>query len=414
MFYYYKYKNNVLFSLHEYRGFSNINEDIARNHAQPLFFLGKLPPSKSRMSFALSDPTMIYLQQENVNLLKYTKLERPLQSWVHEKILKHQVVYINTEYPNWEDALERSTPKKWNINIIALGDIGSTLLIGLRLLSNGAIGKIGLFDKNTVNLERWEFEINQTVPPFNYEGHPEVTIIKEENLTNCDMLVFCAAQGYGIDKKKNNTDVRMAQLEGNSQIISYYAKMLRNSEFKGLFAVLSDPVDLLCKKVYLDSNRDISGHLDYKGLAPEQIRGYGLGVMNARALYYSKKNPKLSHYAAEGRAYGPHGVGLVIADSIENYNEKLSEQLTESALNANMKMRGIGFKPYVAPALSSGAYSILATINGQWHYASTFLGGVFMGANNRLINGYTELEQLNLPENLLKRLRTSFANLEII
>lgn len=414
MFYYYKYNNKVLFSLHEYHGFTHINEEMAKNHDQPLFYLGKLLPSKSRMSFALTDPSMIYLKQEHVDLLKYTKSERPLQSWLQEKILKHQVVFVNTEFPNWEDALEIPNPKKWNINIIALGDIGSTLLIGLRLLSNGSIGKIGLYDKNTVNLKRWEFEINQTFPPFNYEGHPDVTIIKEDELTNCDMLVFCAAKGYGMDKHKNNADVRMAQLESNSQIISYYAKLLRNSNFKGIFAVMSDPVDLLCKKVFLDSNRDANGQLDYKGLAPEQIRGYGLGVMNARALYYSKKKSNLSHFATEGRAFGPHGVGLVIADSIVNYNEKLSEQLTELALNANMEMRGIGFKPYVAPALSSGAYSILATITGQWHYASTFLGGVFMGANNRLVNGYTELEQLDLPENLLKRLRTSFSNLEII
>lgn len=414
MFYYYKYKNNVLFSLHEHRGFTNINEDIAKKDGRTLYFLGKLPLSKSRMSFALTDPTMISLQQESVNLLKSTETDRPLVSWIYEKILRHQVVFINTEYPNWEDALDRSTPKKWRINLIALGDIGSTLLMGLRLLGSDSIERIGIYDKNTVNLKRWEFEINQVVPPFSYEGHPEVSIVKEEDLTDCDMLVFCAAKGYSIDSHKEHTDVRLAQLDGNSQIISYYAKKLRDSQFKGIFSILSDPVDLLCKKVFLDSNRDSNGHLDYKGLAPEQIRGYGLGVMNARALYYSKKHSEFYHYASEGRAFGPHGKGLIIADSIENYNDHLSKKLTDLTLNANMKMRAIGFKPYAAPALSSGVYSILATINNQWHYACTFLGGVFMGANTRLINGYIELEQLNLPDTLLKRLHTTFSNLEII
>lgn len=414
MFYYYKYNEKIFFSLHEHRGFSIINEEIAKQHSHVLFFLGSMPVSKSRMSFALTDPAMLHLKQESIDLLKSTELKNTLPTWIYKKILKHEVIYMNTEYPNWQDALERAVPKKWNINIIALGDIGSTLLMGLRMLGGDTINKIGIYDKNTVNLERWEFEINQTIPPFRYENHPEINIIKEHDLTNCDMLVFCAAKGYGMDEQKSGTDVRMAQLEGNSQIISYYAKKVRDAQFKGIFAVLSDPVDLLCKKVYLESNKDSNGNLDYKGLAPEQIRGYGLGVMNARALYYAKKNPKLNHYTLEGRAFGPHGVGLVIADSIENYDERLSEKLTELAVNANMEMRSIGFKPYVAPALSSGAYSILATLRGEWHYAATFLGGVYMGANNRLINGYTELEQLNLPENLLKRLRTSFLNLEVI
>ena len=73
--------------------------------------------------------------------------------------------------------------------------------------------------------------------------------------------------------------------------------------------------------------------------------------MNARASYYASQNKDYSHYLKEGRAFGPHGEGLIIADSIENYNEEISNYLTDKTKKANLEVRSIGFKPYVAPAL---------------------------------------------------------------
>ncbi len=412
MFYYYKYKDKVLFSLKEYRGFVSINEEMAKEHGDTMYFLGKLPPMKSRMSFTLSDSDMFYLEKESLDLLNSPDVKKPVMSWLSERINNRQIVYINTEYEHWKCALEKAPPKKWKIHIIALGDIGSTLLTGLRVLGSEHIDEIGIYDRKMNNVKRWEFEMNQTMPPFKYQFLPEVKLINENRLMTCDILIFCAAKGYVLDN--TISDVRMAQFQQNSNIISTYAKKARSAGFKGIFAILSDPVDLLCKKVLLESNYTSDGCLDCKGLAPEQIRGFGLGVMNSRAVYYAKKFTKFRHYIEEGRAFGPHGSGLVIADSIEHYNDDLSIELTDLAVKANLKMRELGFKPYVAPALSSGTYSILAMISGQWHYSSTFLGGVYMGSNNRLVNGYTELERLMLPDKLMKRLRTSYDGLSIL
>lgn len=63
--------------------------------------------------------------------------------------------------------------------------------------------------------------------------------------------------------------------------------MARDKDFKGVFAVVSDPVDLLCKAVYDISNKNDMGAFDYDGLLPEQIEGFGLGVMYARAKYFA-------------------------------------------------------------------------------------------------------------------------------
>ena len=81
------------------------------------------------------------------------------------------------------------------------------------------------------------------------------------------------------------TDVRMAQFKSNSEIIGEYSKLARERNFQGIFAVVSDPVDLLCKVAFLESNKDNEGNMDFKGLSSDQIIGYGLGVMNGRACF---------------------------------------------------------------------------------------------------------------------------------
>ncbi len=168
----------------------------------------------------------------------------------------------------------------------------------------------------------------------------------------------------------------------------------------------------MCKVAFIESNKGEAGELDFKGLAPEQIRGYGLGVMNARACYYAIQDENTKHYVTEGRAFGPHGEGLIIADSIKDYNSEISEALTHRTKTANLEVRGTGFKPYVAPALSSGALPIIATINYKWHYSTTFIGGTFMGCRNRMIHGCTELETLDIPEDLFKKLLSTYELLD--
>ncbi|MGN1231535.1 MAG: lactate dehydrogenase, partial [Anaerotignum sp.] len=209
-------------------------------------------------------------------------------------------------------------------------------------------------------------------------------------------------------------DVRMAQFEANRGIISLFAKKARAAQFAGLFAVVSDPVDPLCKTAFLSSNEGEEGKFDGKGLRPEQVQGYGLGVMNARAAYYAKQDARFSSFLTEGRAFGPHGEDLVIANSISAYDDALSKELSRLAVEANLRTRELGFKPYVAPAISSAALSILLTLRGEWHYSSNFLGGVYMGCKNRTTEYGLEMEALPLPEALFRRIERAYQNLEAI
>lgn len=299
---------------------------------------------------------------------------------------------------------------KKRVHILGLGDVGGTLLTGLKLLGGDSVSKIGVCGSTA---KRYEIEMNQISYPWNYDCMPEVEMISREELFNCDVFVFCASKAVpavGTDIE----DVRMVQFEANRDIIKEYAVMARNKNFKGLFAVLSDPVDPLCKVVYLESNRDESGFQDQNGLHPDQIRGYGLGVMNSRAAYYAQRDVRFRSFLTEGRAFGPHGKDLVIANSVEDYNDELSKELTGLTVESNLRTRELGYKPYIAPALSSGALSLLLTMKGEWHYSSTYLGGVFLGAKNRVTESGTELESLPLPEALYRRIEHAYRELEKI
>lgn len=290
--------------------------------------------------------------------------------------------------------------KKAKVNILALGDVGGTVLLGLKLLGGDIIETIGIYDLDEDRMRRYEREINQICFP---DGRimPRVEIRKEDSLFDCDMFVFCASKG--VPPVGVQGDVRMAQFKANSELVSIYAGKAVRHRFNGIFAVVSDPVDPLCKAALC------------KGLKAEQIQGYGLGVMNGRASYFAQKDSRFSMYIKEGRAFGPHGEDLVIANSIENYDSGLSDELTRLTVNSNMEIRADGFKPYIAPAISSGAVSIAETLRGGWNYSSVYLGyeseGAFFGCRNRRTEAGIELENLSICNELFDRIKNSYENL---
>ena len=294
--------------------------------------------------------------------------------------------------------------KGFRVNILALGDVGATLLMGLKILGGGLIERIGIYDVNRDVMSRYEIEMNQIGWPFGEKKLPEVICLDREDLFDCDMFVFCASKA--VPPIGAAGDVRMMQLEANSRIVAEYGRMAGEKNFKGIFAVVSDPVDPLCKAALMAS-----------GLEPGQVRGYGLGVMNKRAEYYARGDRRFESYLTEGRAFGPHGGDLVIANSIDNYDDEISHRLTELTVSANLKVRELGFKPYIAPALSSGAISLILTLHGEWNYSSVYLGkgteGAFLGIRNRIDfnSGRVLVEDLPLPEKLYERIEKAYRNL---
>lgn len=404
---YYKIKGKIVLSKIPRDSYEIISEDEAKNTRVIIYSLTNMNPRKSRRSFSVTHPSLLFLEKEGLELLKYPKDKNDiLPFWLIEKIKNREVTCINATYPNWDKVLELSLPKKWRINIIGLGDVGGNLAAGLRLMGGDYVSEIGIYDIDLNKVKRWLYECGQILSPLNEAVHPKVYCLNEANLFNCDMFVFCLS--VGVPEVGNEPeDVRIAQFEGNAKILAYYSKLARKHKYSGLFVVMSDPVDLLCNIAFKASNMDKNLLMNFKGLAPEQIRGYGLGVMHGRAAFFAQES-NANYYLNEGRCFGPHGEGVVVADSIENYNENVSDYLTLKTKNANLDVRSFGYKPYIAPAFSSGVLSFIETIKGNYHYSSTFMGGVFMGSRNKLLPSGTELETYKFPYKLYESLEKTY------
>ncbi len=268
------------------------------------------------------------------------------------------------------EALSLPSPLKasgFKVNIIALGDVGATLLLGLKLLGGGLIDSIGIYDMNPAAASRYEMEMNQMGWPLETCGQggalPDVKIISEVDLFDCDMIVFCASKSIPAVCQDQGGDVRMAQFDANRKIAAHYGHLAAEASFQRH----------LRRRV---RSRGSPVQRSSSLFRPLCRTGQGLRSWSheQESQYFAAKDPSFRAYIREGRAYGPHGSDLVIANSIENYDDDISLRLTKLTVEANLKMRSIGFKPYMAPAISSGAISLILTLKGEWNYSSVYLG----------------------------------------
>lgn len=409
MYHYYTYDGRTLCSA----GALPYPEISALPETGEVLWVFHRPPLSGRDTFPVTDPAQL-TEREGVASLCAAPGPEGLPRELTNAIRTGRVRAVNLAHPRFEElTAPLPRPEKVRVNLLALGDVGSTLLMGLRLMGGDVISSIGICDLREGVAQRWEFELNQIQLPGPYDVLPPVEIVSPEQLFDGDVFLFCASR-FVPDTAVKTGDVRMAQYRLNRELAALYAQKARQARYRGLFCVVSDPVDPLCRAVLTESNRAPSGEMDYQGLFSHQVRGFGLGVMNARAAYYARKDPRFASFLTEGRSFGPHGEDLVIANSIRHYDDALSRRLTEQAVRANLRMRELGFKPYIAPALSSGALSLLLCLRGRWHCSSTYLDGVFMGARNRVLPTGTELERLPLPQALQDRLQTTMDRLRAI
>lgn len=409
MYHYYTYDGRTLCSA----GALPYPEISALPETGEVLWVFHRPPLSGRDTFPVTDPAQL-TEREGVASLCAAPGPEGLPRELTDAIRAGRVRAVNLAHPRFEElTAPLPRPEKVRVNLLALGDVGSTLLMGLRLMGGDVISSIGICDLREGVAQRWEFELNQIQLPGPYDALPPVEIVSPEQLFDGDVFLFCASR-FVPDTAVKTGDVRMAQYRLNRELAALYAQKARQARYRGLFCVVSDPVDPLCRAVLTESNRAPSGEMDYQGLFSHQVRGFGLGVMNARAAYYARQDPRFASFLTDGRTFGPHGEDLVVANSIDRYDDGLSRLLTERTVHANLQMREMGFKPYVAPALSSGALSLLLCLRGQWHCSSTYLGGVFMGARNRVTAAGTELERLPLPRQLQDRLQTTMDRLRAI
>lgn len=381
---------------------------IALGDVEASLYIGWARGTNSRLCYKPSCVATLF-EPESVGQLWLKEQETEGLEMTQKLIGQGRLTLVNTDHQDYEAWLNErpSSPdplKLKTINILGLGDVGSTMALALCLYGKGVVGEIGLYDISPERQQRWEMELNQISEPL-VDGLPKVRMIQASELFNCDLFAFTASVGVPPLSVKSG-DVRAVQFDGNAKLLDKFVQMAVEQDFKGLFTVVSDPVDQLCRFAF-KANRKHSEALGKKGLSPERIRGFGLGVMNGRAQYFAKQLGV--SYGANGRVFGPHGQGLVVANdhSPALYDEALSEVLTEKTITANLAMRELGHKPYVAPAVASGAIAIVKTLSADWHYSCVSFNGFYYGCLNKWVQGEVVLEALRLPETLINRIVAS-------
>ncbi len=313
---------------------------------------------------------------------------------------QQQVVnFVSEASRSWYRALK----PPYRLAIIGLGDVGRTLAVGLKLLAPAVLSEIGIYDLDTSRVAALEMELNQI-----YDGdiNDIPAVIKDDKtLFDSDVVVFTASKSVPT-VGANIADVRLHQLKGNAIILESYIEQAVACHYNGMFCIMSDPVDLLCK-VALEKARA----LDSKLLTPVKIRGFGLGVMYARARYYAG-DMQLSYFDSQAMVFGPHGTGLVVVDNYSDVNLAVSKVLAEKAVKANLEVRGHGQKPYIAPALSSGALSIIAMLEGRWQHSAVYFDRVFCGVKNRMTTRGIELKTMPYHQRVAQWLNSTLSQLE--
>lgn len=377
----------------------------------PLVLLVNRDPMVSRGIYAISEPEE-YSEPENLScLLPCTGKSAALPAQLCSLIKTHGAAVLNTAFSNAFPVLDAFLHRKkegLKITLVGLGDVGGTVLTGLKLLGT-EISEISVFDPYVPMCARYEMELNQVLPDIDGRIMPKITVCSEDRLFDCDVFIFTASRGVPA-LNSSVKDVRMAQYEANREMLRSYAKAAREANFRGIFCQVSDPVDHLARSVFLSSNQAQDGSYDFSGLLPEQVQGFGLGVMAARAAYWAEKD---GIDFSSGRVYGPHGEGLIVANRCdEGYESAISEQLTAQTREANLRVRELGFKPYIAPGLSSAAISILRMLRGQVHYGAVPIGGTYFGCRNYFSeNGLSILREPISPA-LFSRISETYTKLK--
>ncbi|MBE6945478.1 MAG: lactate dehydrogenase [Ruminococcaceae bacterium] len=321
---------------------------------------------------------------------------------------RHGALVLNSNHPQCWEALKTPVllPQSGlRVTLVGLGDVGATALLALVLLGQ-EIEEIQIYDRNEALCQRYALEMNQLLSP---DGRvfPRVRVCREDELFACHLFLFAATGG--VPPLGSAGDVRMLQYGVNRELVANYARKARNAQFRGLFCQISDPVDQLCRVAFLESNKDSQGKPDYLGLLPERILGFGLGVMAARAKFCAGEMG-LSRETL--RVYGPHGEGLICANAPgEDYDEEVSRKLTEATKTMNLRVRELGFKPYIAPGVSSAAVSVLRMVRRERFLAAVELDGAYFGCGGRWGRWGVEVEREVLHPGLMERIRRGYGDL---
>ncbi len=271
------------------------------------------------------------------------------------------------------------------VGITGLGRVGGLAAAALSTIASpqSRISTLLIHDSDAANLERWRLELGSVAAWGRGIRLPVVEVAgREELFRRCDAVLFAAAAW--VPPLDATGDMRLPQFPGNRAILQETLQDAARADFSGLFLMVSDPVECLAQASFHDSNVDAAGAFTGLGLAPERCAGLALGVMWGRALAAARAEGRGTRVHARGLPLGPHSTEVLVYDDPQAPDLALCRHMNEAARHGNLRVRELGFLPYVGPALSSIVLTLPRLLAGREILASTFLGGLYFGAPARL------------------------------
>jgi len=150
--YYYKINEKFCFSI-ETLDYNEISKEVFEKTEDKIFFLKRMPLGSTKNSLLIQDVKELSIGKETIGKISLKNIEKSIEvnDFIEKKITEGKVVLINLSYGlNFND----ENPRKKTVTILGLGDVGGTLLLGLRLLGKDIIEEIRLFDLNEDKIKR--------------------------------------------------------------------------------------------------------------------------------------------------------------------------------------------------------------------------------------------------------------------
>ena len=217
-----------------------------------IFFVNRDPQHNKGLT-ALTHPAML-AENECLGWLDTNHLEtvaKQMQNETYDTIQsalqKGSVLLANTAWRTKEDwchMIQKQSTTKKRVHILALGDVGSTVLTALQLMGSDCIHTLGIYDVNPAVCARWETELNQAAFPWEYDILPKIEILTEEHFLTVICSYFVLPKGFHLLDQK----CKMCVWCNMKQIKALYLLLLKKHErnnFRG-FLLLSLIQLILC------------------------------------------------------------------------------------------------------------------------------------------------------------------------
>ncbi len=130
-----------------------------------LYYLYEREPSGCRASFAPANAAELAAPEEGVHWLDSGRMPEPADTdpYLRRMLAENRVRAVNLSHPRWREAMGGFRPGAHKrLHLLAAGDVGGTLLVGLRLLGGASLSSIGLCDIDSRKAARWEMELGRS------------------------------------------------------------------------------------------------------------------------------------------------------------------------------------------------------------------------------------------------------------